>query len=244
MKKSLILFSLLVSSLIARENPFQPTQTYKEEIDKMIELENGHPLKNGDIKSVSSENKRENNSNSTTAKQNLPLAKTAVAKTEQEIESKNKKSNVRVAIELPKTEKELKAMLSAPKPKAEEVVKKDIEKKETQNKEVATIDYGNGTNTVLPFLILELSDKELQLKTKYKVFRKFNLETQKKIVLDFRGDVEFYTRTKTLDSKLFDSLMLGNHAPDSFFRVVVVVKDNPDKYEVTYNEEGLRIVKP
>lgn len=264
MRKSVILFSFLVCSLIARENPFEPTQTYKEEIERMIELENGHPLKEvqqqnieetkkNDVvvektkeveekvldnqkeivkneEKVDSSQDTKSDKQKTTENQKVVIndEKTNIKESlEEKTEEKNTTSAQKVAIEIDKEEKPLKK----PTPqKTTSVAKK--------------YDYSKGVSQILPFISIDLGDEEIEIKTKYKVFRKFNIESQKKIVLDFRGDVEFYTRTKTLDSQIFNSLILGNHKPDKFFRIVVVVKEHPDKYIVTYNDEGLRVIKP
>lgn len=265
MRKSVILFSFLVCSLIARENPFEPTQTYKEEIERMIELENGHPLKE-----VQQQNIEETKKNDVVVEKTKEVEEKVldnqkeIVKNEEKVDSSqdtksdkqkttenpkvvinDEKTNIKESLE-EKTE-EKNNTTSAQKvaieiDKEEKPLKKPVPQKTTSV--AKKYDYSKGVSQILPFISIDLGDEEIEIKTKYKVFRKFNIESQKKIVLDFRGDVEFYTRTKTLDSQIFNSLILGNHKPDKFFRIVVVVKEHPDKYIVTYNDEGLRVIKP
>jgi hypothetical protein len=91
--------------------------------------------------------------------------------------------------------------------------------------------------SLIPGVEVEFEGKVLQIKSKYEVFQKFDLNDQNKIILDFRAQTSFYTIRKELNSQYFNKLAVGNHKEDKFFRIVLELPASPKDYKVTYNED-------
>ena len=97
----------------------------------------------------------------------------------------------------------------------------------------------------LSFLNITYSNNEIKIEShKYKVFKKFNLETKQKIILDFRAsDVKFYTKRKNLNTTSFKNITIGNHKNERYFRVVISLKENPSNFNVTYTNNLVSITR-
>ncbi|RXJ55404.1 AMIN domain-containing protein [Candidatus Marinarcus aquaticus] len=205
------LFSLIVTLLIvgtnnltARENPFEPTNMYQEEVARMMEIEEDYPAefqKNDDPSQY----------------EQMSEPKEEVAKKEE-------------------VKKE------APKPE----VKKEVKKVDTDK--VVYVPKRDKTFTkqalisLLPGVEVEFEGRTLQIKSKYEVFQKFDLNNENKIILDFRANTSFYTIRKDLNSQFFNKLIIGNHKEESFFRVVLEVPASPKDYRVTYDKDLVTVV--
>ncbi len=258
----LIITSLLiVASLEARENPFMPTKAYDDEVARLMEIDQNYPsefmeknqniqledmtpvLHEGDI--------------------NKPLP-TAVAKSEEEMKKEQMKKDAQMKKEKmlqealkkvemakkeaakAKKEKEL-AMAKAKeleergpviyvKPRPQEAMMQEEPKmQEEMQMEVKSI-------KVLPFLTVEYSNDKMTLNTKYKIMKKFYLEDEKKLIVDFKGNVSFFTKKMALDSTNFKQLIAGNHKEEKFFRVVIVVENMPSSYDVSFDDELVYIL--
>jgi hypothetical protein len=99
----------------------------------------------------------------------------------------------------------------------------------------------------LPFLTLDLKKNKLHIESrkKYKVKKLYTIPSEKKIVIDFYGNVKHYTKNGKFISEEFSSFKIGNHPEKSFFRVVIQTKHNTEKYipvieknmlTITYNK--------
>ena len=221
MKKSffILISCLLVISLNARENPFEPTDIYKE---KQVEF-----LKQLELKEQ--ENKR--------IQEEMMLKEQALLQKEKQLEDLALKQQE----ELRKIE-ELKAQQATLLKKQEqELLKLDKAKKQKllqMNKEKTV--QKNRYN-VLPFVDIEANDNTLVLyvDTKFKLINQDILQNRKKILYDFRGYASFYTIKKRLDSKAFKAFVVGTHKKKGFFRVVIEVNDPTSTYSETINtKEG------
>ena len=50
------------------------------------------------------------------------------------------------------------------------------------------------------------------------------------------------TKVKKLDTDFYDKVVIGNHLKDRYFRIVIVLKNKPNKYKVTYTDNLVTIV--
>jgi uncharacterized protein with gpF-like domain len=249
----------MVASLQARENPFMPTKAYDDEVARLMEIDQNYPpefmeknqdiqtedmtpiLKEGDV--------------------NKPLP-TAVAKSEEEMKKEQmqkeaqmqKEKELEDALKKVEIAKKEAAKAKMEKNKALEEAKKLEERgpviyvKPRATTEI-TPDANAETPTtqdnmkmdvksveVLPFLKLEYSNDKMTLNTKYKIMKKFYLEDEKKLIIDFKANVSFFTKNVVLDSANFKKITVGNHSEEHFFRVVVEVADMPSNYDVSFDD--------
>lgn len=222
----LVTLLVLVSFAEARENPFMPTKTYEDEMQRMMEIEINPPRefqeKNDSEYEYSSKKAKEMDKPKPVAKTPAQIkaeldAKKALAKAqakEKELEKRMK------ALEDEKAKAKNNPLIFV-KMREDVVVDKKIE--------------------ILPFISIEYTNTQLKIHSKYKVFKKFYLEDENKLILDFRGYTNFYTKHYDLDGNAFKKFSLGNHKEKRFFRAVIALKDNSSKYAVTY-DEGMVLV--
>ncbi|MCT7554916.1 AMIN domain-containing protein [Aliarcobacter butzleri] len=235
--KTLFLFTLstlLAVSLSARENPFA---LYEEETGKMYEF----------------------NENLTTpeAIQEAEYIK----KVQQQMQNANKNEAVKKttttvppAVVAPKTytKQEVDSLIQKTKQqteqKAKEIVKKEIAKKEPEQvvyvkprADVADDNEALTTKSILPFVKIEFNDNKILIHTTHEMFKKFSIEKEKKLALDFKGKVSFNSKKDNLTSKNFKSVAVGNHEKAGFFRVAVELANKPSKYSVDYKDNIVTI---
>ena len=212
----LVTLLILVSQVDARENPFVPTKTFQDEMQRMIEIDpNQEFMENKDFQYEYSSQKH---------KSKRPKAKTA-AQIKAEMNAKNAKR-----------EKALALKMEALKKAKEEIKKNPLIYVKLRDDIVI-----DEKIDVLPFIDIEYTNSELKIHSKYKVFKKFYLEKGNKLILDFRADTSFYTKHYVLESNAFKKFSVGNHKEDRFFRVVVLLNDSNNKYNVTYDENMVLI---
>ncbi|PKN14663.1 MAG: hypothetical protein CVU67_04495 [Deltaproteobacteria bacterium HGW-Deltaproteobacteria-24] len=206
MKLFYLILTLLVigtPNLSARENPFEPTKTYEEELARMMEIEEDYPAE---------------------FQEKDPSAYEQMSPVVQEV--------------VPKAE-----------PKKEVVVKpKEVAKPKVPDENLVYVPLREKMFTkqavisVLPGVEVSFEGKKLEIKSKYEVFQKFDLNDENKIILDFRATTSFYTIRKDLNSQYFTKLVVGNHKEEKFFRVALQLPASPKDYKVTYNEDVVTIV--
>ena len=209
-------FLVVVTALQARENPFMPTKTYEDEMQRMMEIEIDP--------APEFQEKKESQYEYTMEKKPTPIAKTP-EQIAAELKAKQRKE------------------AQAKKAKELEAQKKALEKAKAEAKKNPLI-YVKMRNDVivdkkidvLPFLNIEYTNTQLKIHSKYKVFKKFYLEDENKLILDFRGYTSFYTRHYDLEGNAFSKFSIGNHKEQRFFRVVIKLKEKSEHYEVTYDE--------
>jgi len=225
MKKSffILISCLLVVSLNARENPFEPTDIYKEkQVDflKQLELE------------VAKEKKME---------QEMKLHEQAMLQREKEIED----LELQKQDELRRIE-ELKAQNAALAKQQQQKILQQ-EQKLLQMKEQKLLQMKKekmaqkNKYNILPFVHIEANDDTLTLyvDTKFKLINQDILVKRKKILYDFRGYTSFYTIRKKLESTAFKAFIVGTHKKKGFFRVVIEVTDDTSLYSENINtKEG------
>jgi len=94
---------------------------------------------------------------------------------------------------------------------------------------------------ILPFVNITYSNDKMEVSSKYEVFRKFTIDKSNKIVLDYHASIFFYTKKQISDTEYFEKVIVGNHKKEKYFRVVIVLKDKPNKYKVTYTDNLVTI---
>lgn len=94
---------------------------------------------------------------------------------------------------------------------------------------------------ILPFVKLDYNDDELSIHTDYKVSKKFSINKDNKLIIDYKANVNFYTKREDLESKNFKKITVGNHKKNGFFRVVVELDKKPSSYKVDYKNNLITI---
>jgi len=244
MKTFLLTLLILTVSLQARENPFEPTSAYLEEEARLLEMEADFPSQ--EFQKHSQE--RVELEDMTPRK--MPVNKVhpkAVEKTQEQMKAE---MFAKQAMEMAK-KKELmmqQAMKKAEMAKKAEEARIAKEKAEALKKGpliyVKLRDDVKITNKleILPFVSIDYDNKILNIHTKYKVFKKLYLLKEKKLIIDFYGDVLFYTKRHDLKSENFKKITLGNHKAEKYFRVVIETKNPPSQYNVNYKDALVTII--
>ncbi len=224
MKNLITLLVLLSTSLIARENPFEPTNAYEEEAARMIEI--NEVEQDYDVEFQ----QEQQYVNEIYEKMNKP-------------DSELKPKPVKPAVTEDKVKEMIKEAQKEVKPKV--IIKKIVEElKEPQ--QVVYVKPRLDITTekeILPFVKIDFDNDKINIHSKYKVNKKITLPGQKKIVLDYTAKENFYTIRQTLNSTNFPKITVGNHKKDKYFRIVIELADIPENYEVTYDDTKVSIIK-
>ena len=243
----LITLLILVSSLNARENPFMPSKAYQDEVARLIEIDENYPKEF----TQSSSNNIETEDMTPILREsdvNKPVA-TAIEKTEEEIKKENMEKEAAL-----KKEKALEEALKKVAEAKKLAQKEKMEKEAALAKAKALEEQGpmvyvkkrddivvDNKLEILPYLNIEYTNESLTLISDYKVFKKFHLLEENKLIIDFKGEVTFFTKRNDLESAHFKKIIVGNHQKDKYFRVVLVLKESPIKYEVSYTKDSVFI---
>jgi len=257
---SLLITFLIIVSINAngRENPFEPTQTYEAEVARLMEIEEDYPyefqekenqeespksMKKMEEKIFPIEKEVKHTQTITTMK---PGAKQdeASMKTEHKptMNSTIKPMEEKMAPVVKEVMIETK-VIKKPKTITLKKAMKEIEKDEVVVKVPKREDIQIHENIdILPFVNIDYTNDKIEIKSKYDVFRKFTLEKNNKIVLDFHAKTAFFTKSQMINTEYFDKVIVGNHSKEKYFRIVIVLKNKPNKYKVTYLDNLVSIV--
>lgn len=278
---------ILINSLEARDNPFDPTQTYKDEIAKILKDDKDYPYEY-QAEDTKDEYVEEEEAKSIPLKDDKivieevpqPKEQMIVKKEQSMTESKNDKLKVKEKTETTLVKKEeIPKVVEKVAPKKDEIKedtpkKSDIKKEEIKvqqiqktkdeeivfvkkredvidskranaikNEEIVFAESPLKVYKPLDFLTIEEEGIRLSILTKYKVYKKFDLENKNKIIFDYHANLDFPTQRVDLKSPIFEKVTIGNHKKDKFFRVVVELRDKPSLYNVTYSNNVVNIVK-
>ena len=96
---------------------------------------------------------------------------------------------------------------------------------------------------LLDFVTVTYNDNKLTISTDDKLDRKFTLDKQNKIIIDYKARKNFYTKRAMLESKNFKKLAIGNHKKEKFYRVVIQLAKKPSHYQVDYKNKLLTIIQ-
>jgi hypothetical protein len=243
--KTLFLFTLtiiLAFNLNARENPFEATNAYEEEAARIIEqneIDDNSTNESAYIKEM-----QEKMSNISKSNENKNKVKEAV-----------KKLKPALKVEKTYTKKEVKKLIKKAQVQSESKAKKLLKKELEKNKiiEPKQIVYvkprtdilddmtSMKTKKLLDFLTLEYNDTKLIIHTKDMVSKKFTLEKENKIIIDYKARKNFYTKREILESTSFKKIAVGNHKKEKFYRVVVLLSKKPSNYKVDYKDNKITI---
>jgi hypothetical protein len=246
--KTLFLFTLTVilsTHLSARENPFEITNAYEEAAGKIFETnENSSPTIESVQEAQYIQQMQEKMSNATNENKNK--VEDAVKKIVPIIKEKPS----------PKTysKQEVDSLLQKTKKQTEQKTKELVKKELAKNIEPEQIVYVKPrpdimdddtlvSKKLLSFLTLEYSDNKLIIHTDYKVSKKFSISKENKLVIDYKGSLNFETKKDTLDSKNYKRIAVGNHKKEGYFRVAIELIDKPSKYNVAYEDNLITISK-
>jgi len=247
--KTLLLSTLtlvLALNLDARENPFEATNAYEEEAARIIEQNeiNQNSINETEYIKEMREKMSKVTDDSVNTKKNkveeavkklAPVLETDKTYTKKEVDKIIQKTKVQsenrtkqiVKKELRKTKVVEPKQVVFVKPRA------DIIEDSTQMK----------TKKLLDFINIEYNDHKLIIHTKDSVSKKFNIEKEKKIIIDYKAKKSFYTKRDTLDSKSFKKIALGNHKKENYYRVVIQLNDSPKNYKVEYQDNLITIIQ-
>jgi hypothetical protein len=223
MKKSFFIFisCLLVVSLDARENPFEPTDIYTE---KQADF----------LKQLQLEQEKEKK-----MQEEVKLHEQAMLQREKEIEDLElqRQEELRRIEELKAQRAALEKQKQQELQRIQQVKAQELQKLESmkqqkllqmKKEQMAKMNKYN----VLPFVHIEANDDTLTIfvDTKFKLINQEILEDRKKILYDFRAHASFYTISKNLQSDAFKKFTVGTHKKKGFFRIVIEVTDKTSSY--------------
>ena len=242
--KTLFLFTLtviLALNLNARENPFEPTDAFEEEVGKIVEMDENAVRKSMEETPYIKE-MQEKMSNVSGQSGNKNKVEENVNKPTPTPEEKSySKKEVDTLIQ--KTQKQTEQ-------KAKELVKKEVQKTAEPTQVVYVKprpDVGEDeallTKNILPFIKLEYNDNKLIISTTHPVSKKFSVDKENKLIIDYKALLEFNTKTDTLESKNYKRVAVGNHKKEGYFRIAIELIDKPSKYDVTYVDNSIIISK-
>lgn len=261
-KKIFFLSILFLTSVVARENPFEPTKTYLEEKARILEIEQDYTAKSR-VQSEEEETVTEIVSDENASKETAEVAKVedenqtlkadAAVKKEEDKKMMEEEVAVKPPQEMPKAQDMSENMAQVKKEDIEKEPKEAMIEKEMVKEETKVIveikpelkepkpavifqTVSKGAYDILPFIKMVLEDDKMEIYSKYKVFRKFNIEAENKIVIDYRATKNFYTKRYNLDSDNFKKIIVGNHKVRNYFRIVLSVAELPHEYDVTYSD--------
>ncbi len=226
--KTLFLFTLCVVlsiSLNARENPFESKDHYEEMTGKI--LDSNDKAKNPEaIQEQQFINENKNKVDSAVKKIESTLQDTKPA-------------------EKTYSKQEVDSLIQKTKAQTKEMVKKEVAKVEPEQvvyvKPRTDIAETMTTKKLLPAISAEFSDNKLILHTEYKVFKKFTVEQENKLIIDFATTTPFNPKKEEFESKNFKRVALGNHSADGFCRVAIELLNKPTAYDVVYQENQVII---
>ncbi|PLY06356.1 MAG: hypothetical protein C0625_09465 [Arcobacter sp.] len=228
------LFTLLLifsTSLIARENPFEPTNAYEEEAARIVEM--NEVEQNYDVEFQQEQ-------------QYINTVYEKMNKIEKEMPKEKAKTPAKAALTEEKVKKMIKKAQKETEANTKTIVKKIIVKEPKEVQQVVYVkprlDVTN-EKEILPFVKIEYDNDKITIHSDYKVTKKMTLPGKKKIILDYMAKENFYTKRENLDSTNFPKIAVGNHQKEKFFRIVVELSEMPENYEVTYDDKMVSIIK-
>lgn len=239
--KTLFLFtltSILALSLSARENPFEVTNVFEEEVGKIVEMDEKAVKKSMEDTPYIKEMQEKMSNVGQSENKNKDEDNKAVPTPEEKSYSKKEVDSL-----IQKTQKQTEQ-------KAKELVKKEVQKTAEPTQVVYVKprpDVGEDeallTKNILPFIKLEYNDNKLIINTTHPVSKKFSVDKENKLIIDYKALLEFNTKTDTLESKNYKRVAVGNHKKEGYFRIAIELIDKPSKYDVTYVDNSIIISK-
>lgn len=254
--KNLFLLTLAVvlsTNLNARENPFEITSAYEEESGRIIESYEPQNLESlQEAQYIKEMQEKMSKVRSLDEKENKNKVEDAVQKIVPLIKDGPKPVKTY-------SKKEVDSIIHSTKKQTEkktkEIIKKELSKSQKQIAEPAQVVYVKPradiaeneelvSKKILPFVKIEFNDNRLIINaSEYKVFKKFSIAKENKLIIDYKAKINFYTKREDIDSKNFKKISVGNHKSKGYFRVVIELDDKPSKYDVSYENNLITISK-
>ena len=240
--KTLFLFTLtviLALNLNARENPFEPTDVFEDEVGKIVQMDENSVKKSMEetpyIKEMQEKMSNVTGQNKNKVEENIDKV---MPVTEQKAYSKKEVDSL-----IQKTQKQTEQ-------KAKEIAKKEVQKT-TEPTQVVYVkprsdvadDEALLTKTILPYLKVEYNDNKFIIHSEHKVSKKFSVDKENKIIIDYKGLVEFNTKNDSLESQSFKKIAVGNHKKEGYYRIAIELIDKPSKFAVDYKDDIITITK-
>jgi hypothetical protein len=241
--KTLFLFaltSILALNLNARENPFETTNVFEEEVGKIVDMDEKAVKKSMEDMPYIKE-MQEKMSNVSSQGENKNKVEDNAEKMIPAEEKSYSKKEVDTLIQ--KTQKQTEQ-------KAKELVKKEVQKT-TEPTQVVYVkpradvaeDESLLTKNILPYLKVEYNDNKFIIHSEHKVSKKFSVDKENKIIIDYKALVEFNTKKDDLESQSFKKIAVGNHKKEGYYRIAIELIDKPSKFEVDYKDDTVVITK-
>ncbi len=240
-KLSFLTLSVITAlSLHARENPFEMTNAYEEEAARIIET-NEASIEEAMTEAAYIKEMQEK-------MQNQPKIEDAIKKIVPKIKEKKSKEKIYTKKEVDKLIHKTKKQTEY---KAKQIIKKELQT--TQVEKPTQVVYVKPrpdiiedelvTKELLPFVTIEYNDDKLIIKTDSEISKKFTLDKENKIIVDYKAKKNFYTKRDSLESKNFKKIAIGNHKKEQYYRVVIELNSKPSNFEVTYKDKLITISK-
>jgi hypothetical protein len=245
----LLTFTIILSiSLSARENPFEITNAYEEEVGRIIELNETPQTVESIQEAKYIKEMQEKMSNITSADMNKNRVEDAVNKIIPMIKEAPAVKTY--------SKKEVDSIIQKTKKQADQNTK-DLLKKELSKTKISDPvqvvyvkprpdimeDDSLITKKLLSFIKMEFNDNKLIIHTDYKVSKKFSIMKENKIIIDYNAKINFNTKKDNIDSKNFKKIAIGNHKSEGYFRVAIELIDKPSNYDVVYENNLITISK-
>lgn len=93
--------------------------------------------------------------------------------------------------------------------------------------------------SLFKWLKIEIGKNYIYIKTKDRLFKKFNIENPDKIVLDFRAKKSFSTKKVKIESGYIDKIAVGSHK--SYYRIALRLAKK-SRYELKKEENGYKLI--
>lgn len=132
--------------------------------------------------------------------------------------------------------------------KAKALIKKELAKEPEQVVYVkpradATTDETLTSKNILPFVKVDYNDNKLLISSQDAIYKKFSINAEKKLVIDFKGVKNFSGAKHNLNSSNFKVISTGNHSSNGFYRIVVELSSKPSNYNFDYSDSIISIIK-
>lgn len=227
----LIYVFLFTTFLIARTNPFEPSDgsnlVNKDTNQNQVSNDGSKRI---DLTKIISVNNDKRNTNAT---KNHLSKKVAKKKTKTLITKKayNKKevSKQSMTSQMHRTNPNNLAVSNNSKYVAENQQVSPVEQREI----IPMVPNATRYN-ILPLLTIDLMDKTLTILTSnnYKLIKYYEDHQNKKFVFDFKAKLSVPSARENFTSQYFKSYTVGNHPEDGFIRVVIPSRDDMINYKV------------
>ncbi|MEA2049539.1 MAG: AMIN domain-containing protein [Campylobacterota bacterium] len=109
-------------------------------------------------------------------------------------------------------------------------IKEDLQKKVYTSKKGCKDNY---IYDILPFIKVTTTPNSLNLsiKQKYTLLNQDIDQENKKLIFDFKGKTNFYTKREVLCHKYFKTFAIGCHKKKNYFRIVIDLKEDVLNYK-------------